>query len=383
MLLGCHVTFASDRLSILDYGPLRGVDRTGIEDSSLALRAVISAANARVASGDPTCVYLPSGTYLISLPPPPFLKAGCVFGDGPSQTIISIDPKFEGDLFAWSEAWILTMPGPMAVGFTVLGDKKATAIQNALVFYDRNDEVFIDNINIKNLHGRALYSGVKKNTSYAYMRESHVRSLRLFGNGAPGIPVIEFSSEGAGKTDATNEIRMSQIDIYGSRGPSFVVRNNGSGGVRNITAESLRIEGSEQGTTAGDLLTIGDPDMPGNVNNLTFTNLELINPSTGFAALRMTAPPGAAVPYQITVQGSIGGGIPAGNGLRIDAGRTSTFRLSGIHTYDTNVVIGPWVSGILLDGGGQEANWTYSIDPRSNSAIQVPVTRPINQSGRR
>jgi hypothetical protein len=207
------------------------------------------------------------------------------------------------------------------------------------------------------------------------MRESHMRSLRFFRSGAPGVPVVEFSSQGSGHIDATNEIRMSQVDIYGSFGPSFVIRNEGSGGVRNITIDALRIEGLEEGNVAGDLLTIGDPITKGIVSNITLTSLELIDPYKGFAALRMTAPQGSAAPYQITVQGSIVGGTPAGQGLRIDAGRSSMFRFSAMHTLDTNIVIGRGVTGIVLDGGGQEANWTYNIDPTSTNGVSVPLLR--------
>jgi hypothetical protein len=267
----------------------------------------------------------------------------------------------------------VTTPGPTVVGLTIRGNKAATGLQNAFVFYDRNDQVFMDNVNVVDLHGRALYSGVCRNTPQAYMRESHLRSLRFFNDGTPNVPVVEFNSQGARGTDATNEIHLSQIDIYGAHGPSFVIRNNGAGGVRNITIEALRIEGFEDGTTAGDLLTIGDPVMPGNVNNITVTDVELIDPSKGYAALRLTAPRDAMAPYQITAEGFIGGGIPAGQGLRIDAGRQSTFRFSGIHTLDTNVTIGPGVSWIILDGSGQEPSWTYSIDHSSSSAIHVPV----------
>ena len=147
--------------------------------------------------------------------------------------------------------------------------------------------------------------------------------------------------------------------------------------MRDITVDALRIEGLEQGGIAADLLTIGDPVMNGRVNNITLSNLELIDPYEGYAALRITAAPGAPAPYQITVQGAIGGGIPKGQGLRIDAGRTSVFRLSGIYTFDTNVWIGPHVSGIVLDGGGQEANWTYKIDPTSAHSISTPARRSL------
>jgi hypothetical protein len=263
----------------------------------------------------------------------------------------------------------------MVIGLKILGSRAAVPLQNGLVFYDRNDRVFIDNVEIDDLHGRALYSGVTKSVSEAYMRESHIRSLRFFKDGAPDVPVIEFNSQGTEKSDATNEIRMSQVDIYGSYGPSFVIRNNCRSAIRFITVDALRIEGLQNSAVKADLLTIGDPVMTGNVNNVVLTSIELIDPYKGYAAIRITAPEVSKAPYQITLQGIIGGGSPNGQGLRIDAGRTSTFRFAGIHTFDTNVVIGRGVSQIVLDGGGQETAWTYSVDPTSENGLQFPTWR--------
>jgi hypothetical protein len=365
---------ASDALNILKFASVgQTVDRTGREDASAALAGAISAANVFTAKGEPACVYIPPGVYRIVTPPPTFVRAGCVRGDGPTQSILRIDPSFEGDVFAWSEAWAATTPGPVVVGLKITGDPSSKKVQNALVFYDRNDDVFLDNVEVDGLHGRALYSGVKKYVSQAYMRESHLRSLRFFYDGAPGVPVVEFSSEGSGATDATNEVELAQVDIFGPASSGFVIRNNGSSRVRDIIAEGLRIEGWQNGKSTGDLITIGDPHMPGNVNNIRLTDLELIDPQSGFAALRLTAAPQGMAPYHITVQGTIGGGAPFGQGLRIDAGRSSVFRLSGLYSWGTNIVVGRGVSGVVLDGGGQERDWTFKVDPTSAHGICFPV----------
>ncbi len=376
LLVFSGVVRASDRLSILEYGAAgTTVDNTGVADASTALAAAVSSANSQALKNQPACVYIPGGTYRIKTPPPAFVRAGCVIGDGPSQSTLLIDPQLEGDIFSWSEAWEPTAPGPMVIGLKIQGSRAAVPLQNGLVFYDRNDRVFIDNVEIDDLHGRALYSGVTKSVSEAYMRESHIRSLRFFKDGAPDVPVIEFNSQGTEKSDATNEIRMSQVDIYGSYGPSFVIRNNGRSAIRFITVDALRIEGLQNSAVKADLLTIGDPVMTGNVNNVVLTSIELIDPYKGYAAIRITAPEVSKAPYQITLQGIIGGGSPNGQGLRIDAGRTSTFRFAGIHTFDTNVVIGRGVSQIVLDGGGQETAWTYSVDPTSENGLQFPTWR--------
>ena len=94
------VAAASDRLNMLNYASAgTQVDRQGKIDASVALENVIKAANAKTSTGEPACVYIPAGVYRIVTPPPPFVGAGCVIGDGPSQTTIDIDPKFKGDLF--------------------------------------------------------------------------------------------------------------------------------------------------------------------------------------------------------------------------------------------------------------------------------------------
>lgn len=364
----------AEGFNILDFAPSgTTVDRVGKEDASAALAAAIKAANVVTATGSPACVYIPPGTYRIVHNPPEFARAGCVKGDGPTQATLQLDPAFAGDLFTWSEAWYPTTPGPTVVGLRILGSPNAPHQQNALVFYDRNDEVFLDQVEVNDLPGRALYSGATQHTSQAYMRESRMRSLRFFRDGKPGIPVVEFSSAGTGDTDATNEIRISQIDIYGARGPSFVVRNAGAGAVRSIAVDTMRIEAAETSAAHADLLTIGDKTMRGRVNNLTFTNLELVDVPAGSAALRLTAADGAEAPYLITVYGLIGGGLAKGKGLVIDSGRTSSFHFVALNTNETNVVVGAGVSQIYLDGAGAEACWTYRIDPTSQRGLYGPA----------
>lgn len=335
-------------------------------------------ANASSKRGERKCIYLPAGNYLIKEPPGEFVGAGCVTGDGADRTIIHLDRGFAGDLFSWSEAWIVTTPGPRVVGLTIEGQRTAATSQNAFVFYDRVDEVFMDDVSVTNLPGRALYSGATKHVNKAYMRESHLRSLRFFNDGALGAPVVEFTSTGSAPTDATNEVRISQLEIYGSAGPGLVIRNAGGGGVRNITIDGLRIEGREDGSGRGDLLAIGDPTLQGSVNNIVFTNVELIDPYPGFAAIRLSAPTPRAAPYQISFSGSIGGGVPKGSGLVIDAGRTSVFRFSGMYTNGPNIIIGKSVGEMILDGYGQEHKWTFQVDPSYRGGITIPSYRTFD-----
>ena len=365
-------SYGADRLNILNYATSgTQVDRTGHVDASEALAAVITAANAITATGAPACVYVPAGVYRIRNKPPQFVRAGCIEGDGSTQSVISLDADFTGDLFTWSEAWVGTTAGPRVVGLRVKGDKAAKFFQNAFVFYDRIDNLYLADLTVEDVHGRVLYSGITRYSSQAFMRESHFQSLRFFNDGAKDLPVVEFNSKGSGLTDATNEIRMSQVDIFGADGPSLVIRNDGGGFIRNISAEALRIEGAPHRNADGDLLSIGSQSATGAINNLTFDELELIDPYIGFAAMRVTAPASAPVPYQVIVRGFIDGGASRGVGLSLESLRFSTFQMSAIHTIGTNLIIGHRTNNIHIDSLGQYPCWSVKNDSDSQNTIII------------
>lgn len=379
----------ANRFNILDFAPAgQAIDRAGSMDVSDALAKAVEAANAMTHFAkdhppQPACIYIPAGIYRVSKPPPMFKGAGCVIGDGSAQTILNLSPEFVGDLFAWSEAWIVyKTSGATARGLRINGSQQARAAQNALMFYDRNDNVTLDDLYINDVPGRAIGIGLLKpigSAGQAYIRESNFRSLRVFGCGRADVPAVEIASQGTGHLDGTNEVSTSQLDIFAAKGVSLVIRNSSTGVVRDLKFDALRIEGGGgDGPGQGDLLQIGDPNMRGGVGHLSFTNLELIDPNPGYAAVRITAaPPPAEAPARIYLQGYIGGGLSKGEGLRIDRGTLIEAILNQIRTDGTNVAIGPDVKDVVLDGGGAEKQWTISIDPSSRSAVQVPVRQML------
>jgi hypothetical protein len=339
-------------------------------DDTAALQAAISAANAAMTAGSYPCVYAPGGNYLISSPPGGFGLGlpGCVMGDGPIHTAFWLTPGFAGDLFAWSEAWIPLVSGPVARDIRIDGWQGAAGQQNALMYYDRNDNVTINDVDVWALPGQAFRSGIAKNTAFGFMRESRIDQLRIFNSGKPSIPAMEFNNlDGGG--DATNEISIGVLNIYGSNGPSLVIRNSGTTTAGGITIDYLRVEGTENGTTAADLVTIGDPVLTGQVAAITLRDAMLIDPYTNFPALRLTAASLAAAPFFVHVdQGSIGGGLANGKGLEIDAGHDNRFHFSSIGTTGTNVTVGSSAlvgTNNFIDGDGHEVAWTYAIDPTS------------------
>ena len=356
-------------------------------DDSAALAGAITAANTRLAAGSMACVYGPASSYLIGTAAavPAFVtgKPGCVIGDGPNQTRFMLSASFSGDLFAWSEAWIGAgnTAGARASNIAIYGSLAALGQQNALMFYDREDQVMVADVDVWNLPGRAIYSGVLKNTPVSYMRESHLRGLRIFNAGTPTLAAVEFSSEGGPGTDGSNEISISQIDIYGSPGRAFVIRNNSQGAIRNFKIDALRMEGLNlNSTNVGDLLTIGDPVMTGQVSGLQITNLEALWVPTSSVAIHFEAAAAASQPYNVWISGAIATG--PGGGVQVDAGRFLRFALQGIATTGTNVTVGSNVlvgQNIEFDSNGAEKYWTYNIDPTSATNI-VTVTRNVGIS---
>ena len=369
LVLMANPSMASEQFSISDFGiSAAEIGSPEGRDATTALQNAIYAANRLTAHGEPACVYIPTGRYLITKPMPEFARAGCIQGNGSTQSIITVDCDFSGDLLSWSEAWSITTAGPRVQGLRIMGCTKSEKIANALVFYDRIDKAFIDDVEIDDFRGRALYSGIVKHTSQAYMRESQMRNLRFFNDGAPDVSVLEFNSQGETGVDGTNEVSVSQLDIYGSNGPSITIKNESAGSVRDLTFSSTRIEGKESGNVKADLIDISQANSGGSLHSISLFGLELIDPYIGYAAMRISSTTGPA-PYNINVYGWIGGGVPRGQGLQIDAGRSSQFHFSAMHTYGTNFVIGPYVTQILIDGAGLEDHWTFKIDPTSKEGV--------------
>ena len=365
-------------------------------DDSPAFAAAITAMMGRQATGGATCVYAPAATYMLSGTALPIMAGqGCILGDGATHTTLRIGVAYSGDVISFTDAWlgvnnpfngatgVLTgqHANPVLRGFTIAGDRTAPAQQNAVMFYDRADLVTMDDVAVQYLRGRGLASGLTKNQAQSYMRESRITNTRFFNAGSASAPVVEFNSAGGAGTDASNEIDIDAMGIYAPYGTGFVIRNAGSGTIRAIRATKLRVEGLETNPPgiAADLAVLGDPTLTGLVTGVSLRQVQLLDPYAGQAALRVVAAATASQPYTIDVQGLIGGGVPAGNGLVILAGRNMRFDMTDIYTTGTNVVVGPTSAGVggqieVTGPGGRENSWTWSVDATAvNSLLSTPL----------
>ena len=85
-------------------------------------------------------------------------------------------------------------------------------------------------VDVVDMSGRALYSGIVQKKPQAYMRESHFAGLRFARCGSAGVSVIEFNSQGTG--DATNEVSIDALDIVAPSGPGIVMADDFESGTR-------------------------------------------------------------------------------------------------------------------------------------------------------
>lgn len=379
---------ASDHSAIFNVRNY-GAKGDAVADDSVAIAAAAAAAAAVAASGRPASLYFPSGIYRLVATLPTFTAPVSVSGDGHAQSVILVDTAFSGDVFSWSEAGgdegdelgaSLPPAGEARVeiqGIRVVGDRTTANLQNAFVFYDRADRVLMRDVDVFYMTGSALRSGVTQRTSKSSITQSGFYSLRFFNCGSAGIAIVDFNSHGAG--DGTSNVSVNALDIFAPFGVGVVIHSDGPP-VHALSFSKLRIEGLQNGTISSDLLQVGDTALNGNVSDIEFEQTELIDPYFGFAAIRFTAPGLTSAPYEIRYEGSIGGGLPNGKGVVIDAGRSLFLKLRGIHTTDVNVSIASsaTVGGpIVLNGFGQESTWTRSIDASSVANVKKQALQPF------
>jgi len=367
-----------------------GAAGDGVTDDTAAFIAAIQRVNTLLSVGTPATLYIPAGVYYLNgtTALPTFNRGGSLIGDGPHKTYIMLGPAYAGDVFSWSEAWMKSaysgtalsavsdQAGAYIRGLSILGSRTYSNQQNAFVFYDRDDMIDMRDVQVFFLNGRALYMGVSKSVpGHAYVRESRFADMLFWECGTSSLPVMEINSVGPAGEDATNELSFYAIDVIGPIGQGVVIRNsNASIGVRLIRFYGLRVEGGAPGES-GDLLDIGDPTLPGNVNNIQIYGFESNTAPAGSAAVRFTAASGSSQPYNITLQGT----IPSsnGDGVHVDAGRQIRIHLADDYTPSgTGITIGPstMVGGYIdVDGDGAETSWSYNIDPSSLYQIHTPA----------
>lgn len=375
-------------VSVLDYGAVCD----SATDDSAAFSLAVARVNTLHASGVQAVLQLPAGVCYLNAPITQFAThvPGKVRGQGDLKSFVVVGPDFSGPVFSWTEAWGLTPPfsgtypattswnGPAASDFALVASTTATNTQQALVFYDRNDYVLVQNVSMFYFNGGCLSIGTTRTVSQAYMRESKFYNMRLLSCGSASSPAMLLSTAGSTPgMDATNEVSFHDFDFIASNGKSLVINNNSVGTQRLLRFYGLRLESG-----VDDFLTFGDASYTGVVTNIQIYGLEANAVPSGKAAIRFTGPSTAAAPSGITIAGNIGSG--SGGGIAIDAANGAIGFSGAIETSGTDVSIASTstVAGpISLDGGGSEYRWSTSIDTTILPYVRLPSPRWGNPGG--
>jgi hypothetical protein len=376
---------AGDRINVLDYG----ATGNGATDDGPAISAAIAQANAVfAASGNRMAVYFPAGRYRVATALTQFAinTPGALKGDGRFKTFILMDPALSGTLFSWSETWGLT---PLYTGvypaatawngaevddMTISGNTANGAVQNALVFYDRNDYVQMHNVDLMYFNGACLRVGQTLNEPQAYMRESNFYGIRMWGCGSSSVAALTLDSANTSPTlyaDATNEVSFYNLDIVSSNGKSIQIANTATGAGGNGGTRLIRFFGARVESGTDDLITLGASGSAGLVNTVQFLGLEENAVAAGKCGVK-TVGTSTASPTSVRIEGSVIGG--SGQGACIGAG--SDIRLAiEMATSQTNLTVGPSsavLGPIYVDGNGREYLWTSSIDTTSAANVRLP-----------
>lgn len=346
---------------------------TGGDDSS-AINDAIATCVLRHKSGTRCSLGLGPRTYKYARPYGLLSVPVGIVGAGSANTRVVLDVALTGDAFSWSETWFkTTIPdwssiGVLLSGFSIVGNLLAPQ-QNALMFYDRTDCLTLRDVSVWYVPGRAFATGLKQVKTQAYMRESQINGLRVFGCGNPGYPAVEFCSEGSG--DATNSCSVSNIDIFGSRSEGLLIRNkNASKNIGHLDFFRVRVEGLFTGTPRipYDTLVVGDTgaEYVGGIGPINFYGVGLLVPYTNQYALTIAATDATVGNkiYELNFRGMNLGPGPGG-GINVQAGRILDFEVFDNSVSGTKLTVG--ASGkigapITVRSLGRANGWTSSID---------------------
>ncbi len=363
---------------------LLGAKGDGVTDDTIAFATAVASVNTAAASGVASCLYVPPGHYMINgatLPSFSQNTGGGVCGAGSWKSIIELGAAYVGDLFSWSDTWTSgiyatgntnviapTKVGARVEGVTVIGNTGATHQQNAFIFYDHTDWLYLNDVTTDTLNGRAFYAGVEKYDNSSYIRESVIQNLRIWHSGTATAPAFEIASYCTNATcDASNELRISNVNIFGSAGLGFALRNfeTGTGATTSsdIQMARVRVEGNDAVAVNSDLMWIGDNSTTGKLSRISCDECELITTRAGYYALRIG---GQALGQVSTVyyNGAIFSSY--GNGLKIDAGDHLYFRFRAMTVAGTSVTIASSATvatPILINDPGFERAYSWSVDP--------------------
>jgi len=335
-------------------------------------------------------LYAPSGIYYMgsanTLTPLIHGPSLNIKGDGAEHTYFLLSNSYNtggtsntGGLFRFAECWY-GIPGTNTLnanneyaggrleGFTITGNNLSTSIQHGLQFLDRNDNFNIYDINLSYLSGSGLRVGGDLSGVFSepqsYMRESRFNNIRVASCGNTTYPSVVISSVTASGSDATNEIKFTNLDVFGSGGTGVLISNpNAFNATRLIQFHALRIEQS-----ALNNFQIGLSTDLGTIASVHAYGHENISPPSGHYGVEINS--GATIPpYDVYISAAaIGPGAGSGVNIASIQGQV-TLDIGNISASGNSYTVGP-ASGkiygyVHLGPACEPDKWSTNIDATS------------------
>jgi len=352
----------------------------GDDDSnaiSMAIRLAIQCASV---------VVLGARKYRIAKPLEPITSAMAIVGAGSLKTWLVVDPGMQGDAISVIETWLGKDPteigpankmvaqpdgqstGVTLSGFTLSGFRSASGPQNGIMLYERNDNVYISDVEVRHIKGRGFCSGIsRRSPPVSLLRESRIDrfQVRRCGDNERGLPAFELSSDGfRPHDDASNNISITDLLVIYSSDRAVVMDNrNAAHDMRYIVITGAYIEGADR-----DVWTVR-----GSVSDLEVYGFDLNgsrNPDA--AALLFEASDRDAFtrpPRRCYFSGAFG---PVVNGIKVRHGKALYFRLTSNGASGTSVAVEKTCSGpVKFDGSGEERVWRFKVDPQVAHFVTV------------
>jgi hypothetical protein len=375
----------SDRINVKDFG----ATGNGTTDDSPAITAAINRCLSVGALGQRMAIYFPAGTYRIVETLPVINGVPCgVIGDGVTRSIIAPDITYSGDVLAFSNTWGAPSSSAYAYNLTTIafgsavrnigiqGNLNATNTQTGIHFYDRNQEVLLENVDVQFLHGSGIILGDVLNTAFGYVSESSFVNIRLANVGiSGGAAAMEITGSGTG--DSTNQLYFDNLNIF-SNGPSLRIRNANTTGkaLGPIRFSGLRVE-HPLTASVGDSLIIGDLTMAGGISSIYIDHFIGNASYAGSATIKLLAASSASAPFDVRIKGGILTG--AGTGIDVEAGSNLSFEMSQIVASTDLVVAAQGLVGhsIALNLNNLFNSITTSIDPTSLPYVRASALATV------
>jgi len=367
-------SFAQTTFNVRSYGATGDCVSDDSKYIAIAMKPALPADAFPVVYFPAGCYVLGSGATLPTLKRPVGIK-----GDGPGKTFIYVRSDYVGDVFSFSETWGNNNTGEWKPrndftkgsvrDLSIFGDLSAPTVQNGIALYDRNSEFLVENVTMRLLTGKCLSIGTKKAITQAWTIESNFINLRCFDTA--GVDVSSWTASGS---DASNELKFVNLDIFRSSGTGLQFRNpNNFSATRLIDCINCRVENS-----TGDNIVVGSPSDAGRVASVHFVNLQSISPGqTNAGHYGLVIDTAGQQAYDISVTGGVIGPCSSGticNGVNIGKVSSGRVRLGNISVTGTGITYQTTVGdNVILDGGGLEKVWTYSIPQSVVSKVRTPA----------